>query len=31
MLLVETDVQRAARLSTEAAAKAPRPPITVKH
>ncbi|KAL4448115.1 hypothetical protein ABPG75_005334 [Micractinium tetrahymenae] len=31
MLTVETDVQRAARLVAEAAAKAPRPPLRVQH
>jgi hypothetical protein len=31
LVLVETDVQRATRLATEAAARAPRPPIVVRH
>ncbi|EFN56477.1 expressed protein [Chlorella variabilis] len=31
MVLAETDVQRAARLAAEAAARAPRPPIVVRH
>ena len=31
MVLVETDVQRQARLAAEAAARAPRPPVTVQH
>ncbi|PSC68015.1 ribosomal L30 family [Micractinium conductrix] len=31
LLLVETDQQRAARLAAEAAAKAPRPPLVVRH
>lgn len=31
MVLVETDAQRAARLAAEAAATAPRPPVTVGH
>lgn len=31
MLTVETDVQRAARLAAEAAAKAPLPPVRVQH
>ena len=31
MLAVETDAAYAARKAAEAAAKAPRPPITVKH
>ena len=31
MLLVETDVQRQARLAVEAARRAPRPPVTVRH
>ncbi|KAI3426493.1 hypothetical protein D9Q98_008859 [Chlorella vulgaris] len=31
MLTVETDLQRAARLADEAAAKAPRPPVVVRH
>jgi len=31
MVSVETDVQYAARKAAEAAARAPRPPIVVKH
>ena len=31
MLTVETDVQRATRLAAEAVARAPRPPVSVRH